>query len=194
VEIEMTDIRSIRSAAPILIGAAVMLSLSMGVRQSLGLVMPSLTRDIAISVSEFTLALSVQNLAWGALQPFAGALVVRVGFRPVMLTGAALYCAGLLLFAGAHGLLGVMLGAGASRSLARRRPLPWPWHPVRCRRRRAAWCWASSPARDRLGRCYPRRLDKCSRSHLAGAPRFSAFWRLWSRCCPPRGSPEMSTR
>ena len=60
----MTDITGVRRAAPILIGAAVMLSLSMGVRQSLGLVMPSLTRDLAISVSEFTLALSVQNLAW----------------------------------------------------------------------------------------------------------------------------------
>jgi predicted MFS family arabinose efflux permease len=99
-------------AAPILIGAAVMLGLSMGVRQSLGLVMPSLTRDIAISVSEFTLALSVQNLAWGVLQPFAGALVVRVGFRPLMLTGAALYCAGLLVLAAAQGLFSVMLGAG----------------------------------------------------------------------------------
>ena len=114
----MADMRSLRPAAPILIGAAVMLSLSMGIRQSLGLVMPSLTRDIAISVSEFTLALSVQNLAWGALQPFAGALVVRLGFRPVMLTGAALYCAGLLLLAGAHGMLGVMLGAGALIGIA----------------------------------------------------------------------------
>ena len=84
----------------------------MGVRQSLGLVMPSLTRDIAISVSEFTLAISVQNLAWGALQPFAGALVVRVGFRPVMLAAATLYCAGLLLLSLAHGLFGVMISAG----------------------------------------------------------------------------------
>jgi len=65
----MADTRSVRAAAPILIGAAVMLSVAMGVRQSLGLVMPPLTRDLAISVSEFTLALSVQNLAWGALQP-----------------------------------------------------------------------------------------------------------------------------
>jgi len=108
----MTETRGLRPAAPILIGAAVMLSLSMGIRQSLGLVMPSLTRDIAISVSEFTLAISVQNLAWGALQPFAGALVVRVGFRPVMVTGAALYCAGLALMAGAQGLFGVLIGAG----------------------------------------------------------------------------------
>jgi predicted MFS family arabinose efflux permease len=108
----MADIKSLRPAAPILIGAAVMLSLSMGIRQSLGLVMPSLTRDIAISVSEFTLAVSVQNIAWGVLQPFAGALVVRLGFRPVMLTGAALYCAGLALLAAAHGLFAVMIGAG----------------------------------------------------------------------------------
>jgi predicted MFS family arabinose efflux permease len=111
-EISMADIRSIRPAAPILIGAAVMLSLSMGVRQSLGLVMQPLTRDIAISVSEFTFALSVQNLAWGLLQPLAGALVTRVGFRPVMLTGASLYCAGLLLLATARGLFAVMIGAG----------------------------------------------------------------------------------
>src|SRR5262249_43737409 len=114
----MAGVRSIRPVAPIVISTAVMLSLSMGVRQSLGLVMPSLTRDIAISVSEFALALSAQNLVWGALQPFAGAVVVRVGFRPVMLTGAALYCAGLLLLAGAHGMFGVMIGAGVLIGIA----------------------------------------------------------------------------
>jgi predicted MFS family arabinose efflux permease len=114
----MAALASIRPVAPILIGAAVMLSLSMGVRQSLGLVMPSLTRDIAISISEFTLALSLQNLAWGALQPFAGALVVRAGFRPVMLSGAALYCAGILLLACAQGLVGVLMGAGLLMGLA----------------------------------------------------------------------------
>jgi predicted MFS family arabinose efflux permease len=36
----------------------------------------------------------------------------------VMLTGAALYCVGLLLLAGAHGMLGVMLGAGALIGIA----------------------------------------------------------------------------
>jgi predicted MFS family arabinose efflux permease len=110
--ITMAGFKSLRPIVPILIGAAVMLSLSMGIRQSMGLLMPSLTRDIAISVSEFTLALSVQNLTWGALQPVAGALVVRFGFRSVMLTGATLYCAGLLVLAGAHGIFSVMLGAG----------------------------------------------------------------------------------
>src|SRR5947208_3933644 len=93
----MSGIRGLRPVAPILIGAAVMLSLSMGVRQSFGLIMPSLTRDLAITVADFTLAVAVQNLAWGFLQPVAGALAVRVGFRPVMLTGGARYVAGLRL-------------------------------------------------------------------------------------------------
>jgi predicted MFS family arabinose efflux permease len=108
----MADTRSLRPAVPILIGAAIMLSLGMGVRQSLGLLMQPLTRDIAITVSDFTLAIAVQNLAWGFLQPVAGALVVRTGFRPVMLTGALLYCAGLALLAGANGFLAVLLGGG----------------------------------------------------------------------------------
>src|SRR5579864_4993518 len=102
----MTDRVSLRAAMPILLGAATMLSLSMGLRQSFGLIMQPLTRDIAITVSDFTLAMAVQNLAWGLLQPVAGALAVRAGFRAIMLTGAALYVAGLLVLANAHGFLG----------------------------------------------------------------------------------------
>jgi predicted MFS family arabinose efflux permease len=57
-------------------------------------------------------AVSFQNLAWGVFQPIAGALVVRFGYRPVLLGGAALYPAGLLLLAGAQGILGLLLGGG----------------------------------------------------------------------------------
>jgi len=46
---------------PILVGAAAMLSLSMGLRQCFGLIMPPLTRDLAVTVSDFTLAMAVQN-------------------------------------------------------------------------------------------------------------------------------------
>lgn len=114
----MTILKDLRPVLPILIGASVMLSLGMGVRQSFGLVMPSLTRDIALSVSDFALAMSVQNLAWGFLQPVAGALAVRLGFRPIMVGGAALYVAGLGLFAMADGLQGVMLGGGVLIGMA----------------------------------------------------------------------------
>lgn len=108
----MSTMRALRPALPILIGAALMLSLAMGLRQSLGLFMPPLTRDTGISVADFTLAIAVQNLAWGFLQPVAGALTARVGFRPVMAAGAAFYAVGLLLLATARGLPGVMVGAG----------------------------------------------------------------------------------
>ncbi len=114
----MTVLKELRPVMPILIGASVMLSLGMGVRQSFGLVMPSLTRDIALTVSDFALAMSVQNLAWGFLQPVAGALAVRVGFRPVMMAGSALYIAGLALFAMAGGMTGVMLGGGVLIGMA----------------------------------------------------------------------------
>jgi len=102
----------LRPALPILIGASLMLTLSMGLRQSLGIFLQPLTRDVGISVSDFTLAIAVQNLAWGFLQPLAGALTVRYGFRAIMVAGAVLYIAGLALMASAHGFLGIMIGAG----------------------------------------------------------------------------------
>jgi predicted MFS family arabinose efflux permease len=103
---------SLRPTLPILIGTSLMLSLSMGLRQSLGIFMQPLTRDVGISISEFTLAIAVQNLAWGFLQPLAGALTVRYGFRAIMVAGAGLYVAGLALLVTAHGFISVLIGAG----------------------------------------------------------------------------------
>jgi predicted MFS family arabinose efflux permease len=108
----MSLLKTLRPTLPILIGASVMLTLSMGFRQSLGIFLQPLTSDIHISVSDFTLAIAMQNLAWGFLQPLAGAMTVRYGFRPIMMGGALLYIAGLVLMASAQGLLSVMLGAG----------------------------------------------------------------------------------
>ena len=102
----------LRPTLPILIGASIMLTLSMGLRQSLGIFMQPLTHDIGISVSHFTLALAVQNLAWGFLQPLAGAMTVRYGFRPIMVVGALAYIAGLVLMTTAHSLVAIMIGAG----------------------------------------------------------------------------------
>lgn len=108
----MSLFKALRPTLPILIGASVMLTLSMGLRQSLGLFMQPLTRDIGISVSDFTLAIAVQNLVWGFLQPVAGALTVRYGFRWVMVVGSLLYCLGLAILASANGVIAVTIGAG----------------------------------------------------------------------------------
>ncbi|XIA63156.1 MFS transporter [Bradyrhizobium sp. TZ2] len=108
----MPLLQVLRPTLPILIGASIMLTLSMGLRQSLGIFMQPLTQDIKISISDFTLAIAVQNLAWGFLQPLAGALTVRYGFRTIMVIGAFLYIAGLSLMAGSHGFLSIMVGGG----------------------------------------------------------------------------------
>jgi MFS family permease len=108
----MPLLQLLRPTLPILIGASLMLSLSMGLRQSLGIFMQPLTHDVGISVSDFTLAVAVQNLAWGFLQPLAGAMTVRYGFRAIMVVGSLLYVAGLVLMASAQGFLSVMIGAG----------------------------------------------------------------------------------
>src|SRR6201996_4275044 len=108
----MPLLQALRPTMPILIGASLMLTISMGLRQSLGIFMQPLTHDIGISVSDFTLAIAVQNLAWGFLQPVAGALTVRYGFRAIMVIGGLFYIAGLALMATAHGLVSVMIGGG----------------------------------------------------------------------------------
>src|SRR5207248_2430350 len=103
----MPLLQILRPTLPILIGASLMLSLSMGLRQSLGIFLQPMTRDVGISVADFTLAIAVQNLAWGFLQPMAGAFTVRFGFRAIMVAGSVLYVAGLGLMAGAQGFVTV---------------------------------------------------------------------------------------
>lgn len=96
----------------IVIGAALLLSLAMGLRQSLGIFMQPITTDLGIEVAEFTLAIAIQNLAWGIFQPVAGALVPRIGFRAVMLIGAAFYTTGLVGLSMASSALSVLIFAG----------------------------------------------------------------------------------
>ena len=98
----MALLQILRPTLPILIGASMMLTLAWACGRCFGIFMQPLTQDIGISVSDFTLALAVQNLAWGFLQPFAGALTVRYGFRAIMMVGSLLYIVGLALMASAQ--------------------------------------------------------------------------------------------
>ena len=107
-----------RSAWPMLASVAVMLSIAMGLRQSLGIFMTPAVRDLGIAVSQFTLAIAVQNLLWGFAQPFTGALAQKYGFRVVMVAGSVAYVVGMVVLNLAGGLLGVMLGAGVLVGLA----------------------------------------------------------------------------
>ena len=107
----------------ILVGAAVLLSLGMGLRQSLGLFLTPVTRDLALTAADFTLAVAVQNIVWGLSQAPVGALADRFGLRVTMLAGAGIYVAGLGVMASARGataliasgmLIGIALSCTAS--------------------------------------------------------------------------------
>jgi predicted MFS family arabinose efflux permease len=81
----------------ILGGAALMLTLAMGMRQSMGLFQPHIIKDLGITAADFSLAIAIQNIVWGLTQPFVGMMVDKHGARPVALTGVIIYALGLLI-------------------------------------------------------------------------------------------------
>jgi len=96
----------------ILIGAAVLLSLGMGMRQSLGLFLTPVTRDLALTAADFTLAVAIQNIVWGLSQAPIGAIADRFGLRATMMAGAAIYVLGLGLMAAAGGPVALFVSGG----------------------------------------------------------------------------------
>lgn len=93
-------------------GAAVMMTMAMGLRQNLGLFQAPAARELDIAISDFALAISIQQVAWGLSQPFAGAIADKYGTRAVALVGSALYILGIFLTATAHSTLPIVVGAG----------------------------------------------------------------------------------
>lgn len=108
---DATPRRDWRSPAVMLAAGAVLLCISMGIRHTFGLFLAPMSRDNGWSREVFALALAVQNLVWGAAQPFAGRVADRLGAGKTVLGGTALYVAGLVLMAAAHGS-GALVGSG----------------------------------------------------------------------------------
>jgi predicted MFS family arabinose efflux permease len=103
---------SSRQTLAILGGAALMLSLAMGMRQSWGLFQPHMIREAGLTAADFSLAIAIQNIVWGITQPFVGALADRHGIRRVVVAGALIYAAGLALSLVSRSPLVFTLGAG----------------------------------------------------------------------------------
>jgi predicted MFS family arabinose efflux permease len=102
----------------VLLGASLMLTMSMGMRQSFGLFVTPITRDIGVSVADFTFALAVQNIVWGITQPLTGAIADRFGCRAVTVSGSLLYAAGLVVTMIATGPIALLIGMGLMIGLA----------------------------------------------------------------------------
>ncbi len=102
---------------PVLIGGALILMLSFSVRASFGVFQIPIAAEFGWPRAEFSLAIAIQNLAWGIGQPIFGALAERFGDRRAIIFGALMYAAGLVLSAFAtqpwqHDLLEILVGFG----------------------------------------------------------------------------------
>lgn len=96
----------------VILCAAFIVTLAMGVRQSFGLFLPQMSVDIGISRSDFGLAMALQNLLFGLVQPFVGALADKHGAGRVVLAGALLYALGLIGAAFASDAIGLHISFG----------------------------------------------------------------------------------
>ncbi|OGA26806.1 MAG: MFS transporter [Betaproteobacteria bacterium RIFCSPLOWO2_02_FULL_65_24] len=105
-------------AIAVLTGASIMLTMSMGMRQSFGLFVTPITQDVGVSVSDFTFALAVQNIVWGMTQPFTGAIADRFGCRTITVLGSLLFTAGLIVTMLATGSVTLLIGMGLMIGLA----------------------------------------------------------------------------
>ena len=99
-------------------GAALMMTLAMGIRQNLGLFQAPASKELGIAISDFALAISVQQVAWGLSQPFAGVVADKYGTRWVALAGSVMYIAGLLFMATAGSALPILIGGGVLIGIA----------------------------------------------------------------------------
>ena len=91
--------RNWRTPGVVLLCGGVILTIAMGTRQGFGLFLQPMTLDHGWSRETFAFAMALQNLLWGASQPFFGMIADRKGAGRVLVAGAALYATGLVLMA-----------------------------------------------------------------------------------------------
>jgi MFS family permease len=84
---------------PVLIVGCVIIMVSFAVRASFGVFQIPIAAEFGWLRSEFSLAIAIQNLAWGFGQPIFGALAEKIGDRRAIVIGAVVYAVGLVLSA-----------------------------------------------------------------------------------------------
>ncbi|UWQ29004.1 MFS transporter [Leisingera sp. M523] len=82
---------------PVLIVGCIIIMVSFAVRASFGVFQIPIAEEFGWLRSEFSLAIAIQNLAWGIGQPIFGAIAEKIGDRKAIVMGAIVYAAGLVL-------------------------------------------------------------------------------------------------
>jgi MFS family permease len=104
---------------PVLIGSCIIIMICFAVRASFGVFQIPIAEEFGWLRAEFSLAIAIQNLAWGIGQPIFGAIAERFGDRRAIFLGVMLYVAGLVLSAyaitpGQHQFLEILVGFGVA--------------------------------------------------------------------------------
>ncbi len=109
--------KSVPLFTPVLVAGCTIILISFAIRGSFGVFQIPIAAEFNWPRAEFSLAIAIQNLAWGFGQPFFGALAEKMGDRKAIVIGALTYAAGLVLssFAvtpEAHHLYEILVGFG----------------------------------------------------------------------------------
>jgi len=102
---------------PVLLVGCFIMMLGFAIRASFGVFQIPIGEEFGWPRAEFSLAIAIQNLAWGIGQPIFGAIAEKLGDRKAIILGALFYATGLVLssFAitpGAHQFYEILVGFG----------------------------------------------------------------------------------
>lgn len=106
------DQRDWRTPLVVLWSGALILLIALGLRHAFGLFLQPMSIDNGWGREVFALSIALQNLIWGAAQPFVGAISDKRGAGRVIFVGALLYGAGLYFMAQASSPMDLYLSAG----------------------------------------------------------------------------------
>lgn len=101
------------------LGIAILIT-SLGIRQSFGIFMMPISDHFGTGREFFSFAIALQNLLFGAFQPFVGMAADRFGAKKIIISGAIAYALGLYLTSIAveptmlYLSLGMLVGLGLS--------------------------------------------------------------------------------
>lgn len=96
----------------LIIAAALVISLAMGLRSTFGLFQSPINADLGFSRASFGFAMAMQQLLWGVFQPFCGMAADRYGSGRVLVIGTLAYMAGLYVMGGSTDIVSFNVGAG----------------------------------------------------------------------------------
>jgi len=102
---------------PVLIVGCIIILTGFAIRASFGVFQIPIAEEFGWLRAEFSLAIAIQNLAWGIGQPIFGAIAEKVGDRKAIILGAIMYAIGLVASAsattpGAHQFYELFVGFG----------------------------------------------------------------------------------